>query len=571
LTINQLAVDLLIVLFAGFLSGGVCKRVGASMLVGYLIVGALIGEGGLGLVSQEQHELEYLARAGALFLLFSVGIEFSLQELHRLSQYFFVGGSVQMLLVAAPLALACFLLGAPWRLALLVGAAGALSSTILVFKTLAEWGQTATPHGRRAIGMLLFQDAAIVPLILLVPLLTGAGDQSLFASFGWLIVKSGAFLVAVVLLHYAVARWIVPMLANLRSVELVVLFTLTILGAACHGAFAIGLPPALGALAAGVTLSGNRLSEQIDTLVLPFRETFAAVFFVTLGTLLHPLRFLDEPLLLTAGIVGVLTLKSMAAAAALKLVGLNWKAALGMGIGLAQLGEFSFLLIAVGVGQGLISPEDYNRLLFIALGTLIITPQLIQFGLRWTGKDAGEEREKESLRAESPVQQALVIGIGPIGRGIASRLETLGVDVCLIDFSPINLHPFAQQGFHSVVGDARDPQTLARVDVARCRLAVVCIPDDEAANQTTRTLREMNPTMFVLVRCRFLANVDPLRKAGADSVVSEEQQASGALLKLCEQVVRQSGKDPVSPALDEPTVGDERVRRDVPGHGSRRV
>lgn len=540
-TLNQLVADLLIVLAAGFLSGAICKRIGVSLLVGYLVVGAMLGDGGLGFVSQENRELEYLARAGALLLLFSIGIEFSLEELRRLSRYFLVGGTVQMVSVTVPLTIACLLLGMTWKPALLAGAAGALSSTILVFKALAEWGRTTTDSGRRAIGILLYQDVALVPLMLMVPLLTGASDQPTSRAFGILIAKSLLFIVTVVLLRRAIVNVVVPALARLRSLELVVLFTLLVLGGACWGATAIALPPALGALAAGLMLSGNRLSTQIDTLILPFRETFAAVFFVTLGTLLRPMVFFDEPLLLAAGLAGVLLLKSLAATVALKLTGLNWKAAAGTGIGLAQLGEFSFLIVAEGVGQGIFSMENYNRMLFVGLGTLIVTPQLIKFGLRWSDTKVPDSHTKESPSYQSePIHKAIVIGIGPIGRQIASRMELLGVDVCLVDLSPINLHPFAQQGFHVVSGDARDPDVLRRADVDHCRLAVVCVPDDDAANQTVRTLRETNPNMYILVRCRFLANVGSLVREGADSVISEEQEASGALLRRCVDVLRES-------------------------------
>lgn len=540
LAADQLIVDLLIVLAAGFLSGALCKRAGVSLLVGYLVVGAVIGEGGLELVSQQHHELEYLARGGALLLLFAVGIEFSLEELLRLSRYFFVGGAVQMLLVAVPLTIVCLSFGMTSKAALLAGAAGALSSTILVFKALAEWGQTASPHGRRAIGILLFQDVALVPLMLLVPLMTGSGDSPTVLAFGLLLGKSLLFVVAVVFLRRLIARLIVPMLAKLRSVELVVLFTLTVLGSACWSSYAIDLPPAIGALAAGLMLSGNRLSKQIDTLILPYRESFAAVFFVTLGTLLHPLAFFDEPLLLASGLLGMLLLKSLAAAIALKLIGLSWKAAAGMGIGLAQLGEFSFLVIAEGVGQGIISPADYNRMLFIALGTLILTPLLLKLGLRWTDRDALEVHKTRSSAQRPPIEKAIVVGVGPIGRQIASRLELFGVDVCLIDLSPINLHPFAQQGFHTVAGDAREPDVLQRADVEHCRLAVVCVPDDDVAGRVVAAVREVNRHTHVVVRCRYLASIAALTRAGADSVVSEEQEASGALLRLCEAIVGQS-------------------------------
>ncbi len=227
-----------------------------------------------------------------------------------------------------------------------------------------------------------------------------------------------------------------------------------------------------------------------------------------------------------------------AAAVALRLVGLPWPAAVGMGLGLAQLGEFSFLVLAEGLGQGVISSKDYNRMLFVALGTLILTPQLMKLGLRWTGGTNGEGLDADSDNAEAkPIQHALVIGAGPVGRQITSRLETMGVDVCLIDISPINLQPFAQAGFNTVAGDARQADVLRRASVEQCRLAIVSVPEDAISNQVIQALRKSNPTVAILVRCRYASNVEPARRVGATTVISEEGQATGALLRRCEEIV----------------------------------
>ncbi|MEZ6055573.1 MAG: cation:proton antiporter [Planctomycetaceae bacterium] len=539
--VTQFVGSLLTVLVAGFVAGAVCKRLGISMLVGYLVVGGVIGEGGFGLVTQESHELEYLAKAGALLLLFSVGIEFSFDELKRMLRHFLVGGSAQMLLVTLPLMGLYLLYGMSWRPALLAAAACALSSTILVFKALAEWGHSSTPHGRRAISILLFQDVALVPLMLLIPLLTGGGAVPTIATYSWLLVKSLLFLVAVILFRMATSRWMVTLLSQFRSVELVILFTLVVLTGACWGSAVIGLPPAIGALAAGLILSGNRLSTQIDTIILPYRESFAAIFFVTLGTLLQPALLLQEPVLLIVGIIVILALKTIAAALALRLIGLRWKASFGMGVGLAQLGEFSFLIVATAVQEGVIAPANYHRLLFIALGTLIVTPHLMTLGLRWADLTLTNPQDDGDSTLAGPkvsIQQALVIGIGPIGRQIASRMETFGIDVCLIDYSPINLHPFAQQGFQTVAGDARDPDVLHRANARHCRLAVVCVPADDIAALVVKALRELGPEMAILVRCRFLGNVSEIKKAGANNIICEEREASTALLYQCDHYFR---------------------------------
>ncbi len=533
--ITRLIVDLLIVLTAGLVAGAISKRLEVSLLVGYLLVGALIGDGTLGWVTQENRELEYLARGGALLMLFAVGIEFSLEELVRLRRFFLVGGAAQMLLVAIPLTMTCLASGMSTDASILAGSAGALSSTVLVFKSLAEWGETASRHGRRAIAILLFQDVALVPLMLLIPLLT-TGRAPTAAGYSVLVAKSIAFVAATLLLRWLIRRWVVSNLTQLRSVELVILFALSLLGGACWGAYSLGLPPAIGALAAGIMLSGNRLSRQIDTIVLPFRETFAAVFFVTLGTLLHPGELLEEPLLLILGLVGMLALKSIAAAIALRLVGLTWPTAMGMGLGLAQLGEFSFLVVAEGVAHDLISAENYNRMLFVGIGTLILTPQLLKVGLRWTGDAADDHREEidDLLDHEEAISHALVVGVGTIGRQVASRLEIMGADVCLVDLSPINLHAYAQQGFHTVAGDARDDGVLRRARAERCKLVVVALANDELTRRVVALLRELNPRAVILARCHYLASSDALVKAGATTVVSEEAQTANALLRECE-------------------------------------
>ena len=539
LNLTQLVVDLLVILGAGLFSGLLCKRYGVSLLVGYLIVGSILGKGGLRLVDVDSHELEILAEAGVLLLLFAVGIEFSVDEIMKLWRFFLMGGVVQLLLVAVPLTFAAHWAGLTWSGAMLAGAAGALSSTVLVFRALSELGQSASPHGRRAIGILLFQDVALIPLLLLVPLLTGKGEQPTVTTYLFLALKSTLFVTGVWGLQRLVVSGFVPLLAKLRSVELIVLFTLCLLGGVCWLANQLGLPPAVGALAAGMVLSGNRLSKQIDTIVLPFRETFAAVFFVTLGVLLQPLEFFKQPWLLIAGLVGIVVLKTAAATVAMRCVGLNWRSALGMGLGLSQLGEFSFLLVAEGVHNGIISPADYNRMLVIALGTLILTPQFLRWGLLWTTDQDGESPRKPRIEsaASDKARGALVIGIGPIGRQIASRLETMGAEVRLLDLSPVNLYPFAQLGFATFSGDARDPEILKRAEIDECQLAVVCVPSDDVAAEIVASLRALERNLFIVVRCRYQSRIVQLEKAGANRVISEEAEASGALVRLCEESI----------------------------------
>ena len=243
-----------------------------------------------------------------------------------------------------------------------------------------------------------------------------------------------------------------------------------------------------------------------------------------------------QPLLL-AGLVCMVTLKALSAGLALRCVGLRWRSALGMGLGLAQLGEFSFLLVAQGVSEGLVDREQYGRMLFIALGTLLATPWLLRWGLRWAEDERPADEHGGPETFDNGLPKVAMFGIGLIGRQLSSRLESSGADVCMVDLSPVNLYPFAQLGFRTIAGDARDPAVLERVDVAACRLVVVAVPDDLVAIDIVRAVRLKAPRVPVLVRCRYELNRSTVLQAGATRVVTEEAEAAGRLLQHCESLL----------------------------------
>jgi len=511
-----------------------CRWLKVSVLIGYLVVGALIGQGGLGWVFDDDHELAHFAEVGVFLLLFSIGLEFSLDDLKRLGKNFVIGGATQMLLVAIPVAIALLMSGKSWQPAILIASAVAFSSTVLVFRTLTEFGQTQQPHGRRAIGILLFQDAALVPLLLMVPLLTGVGEVNQPAALYSLALTSLGFLIAVIGLRHVLAEWVIPMFASFRSSELIVLFVLVALGGVTMAAYSIGLPPAVGAFAAGLIFNGNRWSHQVDALVLPFRESFAAVFFVGLGLILDPILLWHEPAILFVMLPMLLVLKAIAAGVALKLTGLSLRSAMGMGIGLAHVGEFAFVLVLKGVEGGVLESVDYQRVVSVAVASLILTPSLMKFGLRFLDTVQDEPR-KQPVQGLRQVRRSVVIGAGPVGRSLTSQLETFGYDVCLIDLSPINLHEFAQTGFHTVAGDATDDTVLLRAHADQASLILVCVPEDAVAVRIVRRARELNRAARVIVRCRYNHTRSKLMKVGANDVVAEENESAISLMRLVEE------------------------------------
>ncbi|MGB7324831.1 MAG: cation:proton antiporter [Rubripirellula sp.] len=529
---QSLVHDLLIILTAGLVAGLVCRWLRASVLIGYLIVGAIVGREVLNLVSDQEHQLEQFAEAGVFLLLFSIGLEFSIDDLKRLGSKLFVGGMVQMTLVAAPVVMVLTWMQMSWQSAVLIASAVAFSSTVLTFKALSEWGQFEQPHGQRAIGILLFQDAALVPLLLLVPLLTGGGDQVSPAQYAILAATSLVFVTVVIALRWILARWLIPMFAKYRSPDLVILFTLVSLGGVTLAAYSVGLPPAVGSFAAGLIFNGNRWTKQIDALVLPFRETFAAVFFVCLGLIFNPVLFISEPLFMVGSLAAVIAIKAIAATIALKLTGLSLKSAFGMGIGLAHVGEFAFVLVLLGLESGVIDDSIYQRVVAIAVGSLVLTPPLMKIGLRWTQTDEHNEASEPLLSQQIPAgKRATVIGAGPIGRRMASQLETSGNDVCLVDLSPINLQLFAQEGFRTVAGDATDLQILKAAAIGDSTTIVVCVPHDEIAIRIVRSIHKLNRAGNLIVRCRYQSSAKKMKSLGASCVVSEEAEASIALVR----------------------------------------
>ncbi len=529
---DSIVYDLLIILGSGLVAAVICRTARVSVLIGYLAVGMLISDGVLGLVSEDRHDIEKIAEAGVFMLLFAIGLEFSLKELWHLGRTLVIGGGVQMFCVAVPVAAALKFADTQTSAAILIGLAVSFSSTVLVFKTLSEWGHSGLPHGRRAIGILLFQDAALIPLLLMIPLLTGNGEAVSALHYVKLTVTSLVFLLGIAIVRFVLARWVIPAFANLRSAELVVLFTLVALTGITLISYSIGLPPAIGAFAAGLVFSGNRWSHQIDALLLPFRETFAAVFFVSLGLMFNPQVLIDEPWLMLGCLAALVSIKATAAILALKLSGLPGRTSIAMGFGLAHVGEFAFVLLSLGWQSGVINELDYQRVVTLAILSLVATPPILSAMLRRIGdRDDSATSSSLELTGNSQVKGAVVMGAGPIGRQLATSLEIYGYDVCVIDLSPLNLQPFAQDGFRTVAGDATNIDTLDRAHTSSAKLVIICVPDDATAAQLVKLVREVGPNIHLVVRCRYQSNAARLHAAGADAVISEEVEVGQSILR----------------------------------------
>ena len=532
---------LLIVIVVGTFAGTICRQLSCSPLLGYLLTGVLIGETGLQWVPAGIEELTHLAELGVFFLLFSIGLELSLEELRKLGRFLFVGGAAQMLLVFLPVAsFMFFFLHYSWQVSFLAGTAAAFSSTVLVFKSLGEIGKTTTGEGRRTLSILLFQDAALVPLLLLIPFLAmeNVHQESRLFLLGKLFIVSLIFIGMVLVLRSLLRKWVIPRITQHRSPDLVLLLTLAVLGSVCLVAYRVGLPAAIGAFAAGLVFGGNRWSAQIDSLILPFREVFAALFFVSLGLMIDVTVFMEYPVQLCLAVVGLLVVKIIAGLVSFLTTGLSVRAGARFSLGLAHVGEFSFVVILAGLSAGLISSEEQKILFGIFGVTLFVAPNLIRFAFSSTENSSDEQNTNTEKSKRIPKKRdCVVIGMGPVGHAVASKLDTLGFHITVIDQNPLNTQQFAQLGFPTISGDAAEQNVLLNAGVDQASLLVICVPEDITSLGIIKKCRSLNQHALIIVRCRYSAQKNEFEKAGANHVLSEEAELSQKLVQSLEALI----------------------------------
>ena len=522
--------QLIVILLVGFLAGTICRVCRIPMLPGYVLAGAIIGPSGFSLIGPGD-QIESLAEIGVVFLLFAIGIELSLEELRHSWREFLSIGTIQVGLCFLVVAILCQLFGIKLGAAIVVAMSVAMSSTVIVFRALTEWGYTTHPAGRRAIGILLFQDAAILPVMMWMAASERHTSTTISSAISSILLAVPLIL-AIPILRLIVARWIIPRLGRLRSTEIAVLFALLILTTFGYVSHLMNLPVALGALAAGITLNGNRMTKQLDALALPFRETFGAIFFISLGAYLdlHELREITGGTLILC--VLCLVAKAVSLGLALRWSGLPWRSAVGLGATLFQMGELSFLLLWNGRQTGIISGGLYNALMLAAIATLMATPVLVYWGFRMIRGSVQDGQPDHKAEEDTELRKVVLIGAGPMGGHIAAYLETLGMDVCLIDQSPLNLQPFAQQGFRTICGDGREPDVLQRAEIRDAAMVVVCVPDDGVAIAIVKVARQFNPRAMIIARCRYQSHRSALELAGANYIIVEEIEAAWAVQRF---------------------------------------
>lgn len=518
-------------------------------IAGFLVAGALIGPYGLNLISDIE-TVRALAEIGIVLLLFTIGIEFSLGHLVSMRRLMFLAAPIQVGGVLCIAWLGAMLAGLSWQQGVFWGFLFSLSSTAIVLKTLAERGDSDSIHGRATIGILVFQDLAVVPMMLLTPILGGQSDGSALA-----ILLTLGKSVLVVALVIAASWYLVPKvlghIVRSRSREL---FLLTII-VSCLGIAWLsslgGLSLALGAFIAGLVISESEYSHQAMAEVLPFRDSFNSLFFVSIGILMDWRVLFSYPLPVAGLLAAVLLVKFVAGAGAVLLAEVPLRSAIMVGIALAQVGEFSFLLAQQGQESGFLRGDPYQIFLAVSVLSMIVTPFLMQWSPHLARRAEAWQRlrywlpsrttahvlrtEEKQIRMKDHV---IIVGYGLNGRNLARVLGETEIPYLALDLDGDIVSREAKHGVPVYYGDGTNPNVLRHMKVEDAKVLVVAISDPFITRRAVQVAKGLNPTLHVVVRTRYLRELEELHQLGADDVVPEEFETSIEIFSLVLQTYK---------------------------------
>ena len=512
-------------------------------IAGFLVAGSLVGPHGLNLIG-DIGTVQVLAEIGVVLLLFTIGIEFSLVQLASLRRLLFVAGPIQVGSVLLVAWLGAMSVGLTWQEGIFWGFLISLSSTAIVLKALANRGDSDSIHGRTTIGILIFQDLAVVPMMLLTPILAsrvqGTGGSVLMTLAESLIVV-GLIIAAA---WYAVPK-LLEHIVRSRSREL---FLLTII-VLCLGIAWLtslgGLSLALGAFIAGLVISESEYSHQAMADVLPFRDSFNSLFFVSIGILMNWRVLIDHPVLVVGLLIAILSVKFVTGAAASLAMDIPPRSAFMVGVSLAQVGEFSFLLAQQGQETGLLRGDPYQVFLAVSVLSMIVTPFLMQWSPVLARRVEAVQRLRHWLptKTEAHVLQTegrhirlkdhvIIVGYGLNGRNLARVLSETEIPHLALDLDGDTVRRESRHGVPIYYGDATNPNVLRHVKIEDAKVLVVAISDPFITRRTVQVAKGLNSKIHVVVRTRYLRELEELHDIGADDVVPEEFETSIEIFAL---------------------------------------
>lgn len=523
----------------------VFQRLRIPPIIGLIVTGILLGPTGFGIIAQDDM-IEALSELGVVMLLFTIGLEFSLDDLRRLKHIVLVGGPLQIGVSTAVIGVGAWYVsawvGSPlsWQAAVLMGMAMSLSSTAICTKLLKDRRELGLPHGRAVMGILIFQDIAVVPMMVVVSLLAprqSIGAEEVLIRIGMLVGVSVALIVGMRL----IMPRLIPFVTRVSAPEVLILGALALCFGAAWVTSAAGISMALGAFIAGVAIAGSEEGHAIGRVLEPMRDAFTSVFFVSVGLLLNvELQWLPANIL-TA--IAVILVNAVVVWFVLLGVRVPLRVALIAGIVLAEVGEFSFVLATAGLEYGVINEASFQNMLATIIITMIVTPSLIAMAPRLAEHAApalrvvpfmrrlvlavapyvDSETEKTARDSEPTV---VIIGAGVLGSNVARVLKSLGIAYRMLELNGESVAKLRAAGEPIMQGDLTEARALVALGVTNASAVVVAISDQTAMVQGIRAIRAIREDVYLIARSRYAAHAGAMMEAGASLVVTEEHESS---------------------------------------------
>jgi CPA2 family monovalent cation:H+ antiporter-2 len=518
------------------------RRLKLPAILAYLVAGILVGEHGINII-QDQVDYDHFAELGIVFLLFTLGLEFSLPRLMAMRHLVLAVGSLQVGISLLIFTIASMFFGLSFESAFVVGGILALSSTAIVIRQLSETGAMKRKSGQLSVAILLFQDVAVVPLLIVIPMLAIDTDTSMIWALSTAILKG----VVVVTLLLFIGKWLLPkvfnIIAQVRTDELFVLTTLlvTLLASALTQWF--GLSMALGAFLAGMMLSESEYKHQLEADIRPYRDILLGLFFITVGMKLDVALLISSPFSLLAIMLSFMLIKVMVIKILATRAGESSKDAWASGLMLAQMGEFGFVLIALANQVQLLPSDVSSMLLGAGVISMAITPYMIEHARSWSiflsQEKSIETNDLEQLPENENLKDHVIIcGFGRIGQTVSRFLKQESIDFVAIDIDPLRTRTAREARENVLFGSSRQTELLNAAHLSQAKLVVIAFGEDKQSLEVVQKVRSLSADVPILVRTRNDDNLDILHEAGANEVVPESLEGS---LMLVSQVLSLTG------------------------------
>lgn len=531
--------DIVVILGLSILIILAFQKIKVPSILGFLLAGIIAGPHAFNMISSS-HEVELLSEIGIIFLLFIIGIELSLKGLASIKKMILLGGGLQVGGTILLTALLAALMNLPLNTAVFLGFLFSLSSTAIVLKLFQEKGEVSAPHGRIAMGILIFQDLVVVPMILLTPLLAGKSD-GILQTLGILLIK----LLVVGLVIYFLAIFVVPrvfkMVIKTKNRELFILTTIVFCFGIAWLTSSVGLSLALGAFFAGLIISESDYSHQATANVLPFREIFISFFFISVGSLLKIDFFINHILIILSLVIGVVLLKMLVIAITVLSLRYPARTVFMTMFSLFQVGEFSLLLSATGMENGILSNNIYQYFLAVSIISMGLTPVLINKSAQITYflvkipipsavrkrlNNFRRKRAQERVSIPQLKDHLVIVGYGINGQNISKAAKKARIPYAIVELEPEAFQQAKDNQEPVVFGDATNDIILKHVHIQEARVVVIAISDSEATMKIINLVRSFTQTAWIIVRTRYVKEIEENIRLGADEVIPEEFETS---------------------------------------------